>query len=34
MGGSYEALDIFIQKWKESYPNYKSPYAKTSRLLE
>lgn len=26
MEGSYEALSIFVQKWKINHPNYVSPY--------
>eukprot|EP00347_Sterkiella_histriomuscorum_P005935 403354701 len=29
MGGSYEALPIFVQKWKSIFPKYVSPYGTT-----
>lgn len=30
---SSETLQVFIDKWMEKYPNYKSPYAETRRRI-
>ena len=34
MAGTFEAAKVFILKWKETYPDYVSPYGVARRLQE
>lgn len=34
MSASKEALPPFVNKWRESYPDYASPYGVSRRLSE